>query len=275
MSLKVNNPLDFKVLETDTARLEIKVGGSYYCVEAKRGSGKTELLLEEGLANDAVTLESVSIDNKLAVDFHRLNKLNALRYFCICGLTECSLIDAKDFENAYIEKMGVLEKVEMDTLLDAMDTFYKAKAQLEYMWRNRVKGCTLDGHIASSFKYELPNGDVLKRLVLWEDADKIDNFYVGMSKHIGLDPVRFKLGRRIAGINMDDFLMIPGFSYNKLDKDELAGVIESILTNNFEAHRTFLNHMAKLKDAYYEIQRIKNKKEKCFNAYILGYCDLD
>lgn len=59
-----------------------------------------------------VVLESVSIDNKLAVSFNRLNSLHALRYFCICGLAECNLIDAKAFEDSYTERMAELEQRE-------------------------------------------------------------------------------------------------------------------------------------------------------------------
>ena len=167
MKITVSNPLDFKVLDVEPNRLYIGVGSYRYYVEAKRNSFKTELLLEDGFADEVVTLDSVSIDNELAVDFNRLNSLNALRYFCICGLAECSMIDAKASQDSYTERMAELEQEEIDALLIALEAFYKAKGQLEFMWRNRVKGCTYNERGSAGFSYELPNGDVIKRTFIW------------------------------------------------------------------------------------------------------------
>ena len=73
MKIKVNNPLDFRILDAEPERLLIGVGNCRYYVEAKRNSFKTELLLEDGFSDEVVTLGSVSIDNELAVDFNSLN----------------------------------------------------------------------------------------------------------------------------------------------------------------------------------------------------------
>lgn len=276
MKIKVNNPLDFKVLDVEPERLYIGVGSCHYYVEAKRNSFKTELLLEDGFADEVVTLDSVSIDNGLAIEFNSLNSLNALRYFCICGLAEYSMIDTKAIKDAYTERMAELEREEIDALVNALEAFHKAKGQLEFMWRNRVKGCTSNERETSGFSYELPNGDVVKRVLTWGDAQKVDRFYVDMAKHIRLNLNRFKLGRRIGDVNIDDFLMMPGFCCVLIsDKDGYAGFIESIFTNNYQHYKTFLNHMDKLKDAYYTYQNVRKKKERCFNTCILGCCDLD
>lgn len=165
---------------------------------------------------------------------------------------------------------------ENDVVLSALEAFHKAKGQFEFMWRNRVKGCTLSDHEAARFNYELPNGDKVKHVFTCGDNQKADRFYIDMAKHIRLNLNQFKLGRRIGDVSIDDFLMMPGFSHILIfDRDEYAGFIESIFNNNYQHYKTFLNHMSKLKDAYYEYQSIREKKEKCFNTYILGYCDLD
>ena len=97
-----------------------------------------------------------------------------------------------------------------------------------------------------------------------------------MAKHIGLNLNQFKLGRRIGDVNIDDFLMMPSFCHIlAIDKDGYAGFIESIFTNNYQHYKTFLNHMGKLKDAYYAYRSVREKKERCFNTCILGCCDLD